>query len=280
MSAERARSSNPQVSVVLTTYATPARLLEVALRSVLDQTIAEHEVVLVADGPLEADAAAVVDELRADRRLVLVEPGRVGRARALNLGIEAARAPLVAIQDADDASHPRRLEIQAAVLGCLPELAALAAIAVEVDGVEAVADWELPVGRLEVRPLDRELLVSNPVVHSSLVVRRSALEAMGGYDESRRAQYDYDLLLRLRAAGLGVGRCQQPLVLQRWHANQFFEGLQPVSRAWSSCRLQLASIGREPWPGRWLYTGLAMARLGYQIGRSMAWHRAASRNPG
>lgn len=268
----------PVVSVVLTTHATPAPLLAVALDSVLDQTLEEVEVILVADGDLDQEAERLVGVLAAaDPRLVVLAPGRVGRARALNLGIEAARAPLVAIQDADDASHPRRLEIQAALLGCMPQLAALAADAMVVDGPEAVADWELPGDALEVRILDREMLISNPVVHSSLVVRREALEAMGGYDERRTAQFDYDLLLRLRAAGLGVGRCQSPLVLQRRHAHQYFEGLRPLPRAWSSCRLQLDHIAREPTPRRWAYRGVAAVRLGYQVGRGVAWHRSSRR---
>jgi glycosyltransferase involved in cell wall biosynthesis len=266
----------PVVSVVLTTHATPAPLLAMALDSVLDQTLEDLEVVLVADGDLDEAAERLVGVLAAaDPRLVVMAPGRVGRARALNLGIGTSRAPLVAIQDADDVSHPRRLEIQAALLDCMPQLAALAAEALVVDGPEAAADWELPGDALEVRILDREMLISNPVVHTSLVVRREALEAVGRYDERRNAQYDYDLLLRLRAAGHGVGRCQSPLVLRRRHAHQYFEGLRPVARAWSSCRLQLDHIAREPMPRRWAYRGVAAVRLGYQVGRGVAWHRSA-----
>ena len=268
----------PPVSVVVTTHATPAPLLAAALDSLLDQTWRDLEVVLVADGDLAGEARDLVEVVAgADPRLVLVEAGRVGRARALNQGVASARAPLVAIQDADDASHPRRLEIQLALLACLPEVEALGAGAVFVEGVDARADWELAGGSLTVTPVDRALLASNPIVHSSLVVRRGALETVGGYDESRVAQFDYDLLLRLRQAGLGVARCELPLVLHRRHPDQFFEGLAPLGRAWSSCRLQLDHIAREPAAPRWAYRGVALGRLGYQVGRGLSWHRRAER---
>jgi len=268
----------PTVSVVVTTHATPAPLLAVALDSLLDQTLPDLEVLLVADGALEREAESLVEVLAgADPRLVVLEPGRVGRARALNLGWEAARADLVAIQDADDASHPRRLEIQVAQLACLPGVAALGAEAMFVEGVDARPDWDLPDEAPRTTRIDRAMLWSNPIVHSSLVVRRTALDGVGGYDESRVAQFDYDLYLRLRDQGWGVARCELPLVLHRRHPDQFFEGLPPWRRAWSSCRLQLDHIRAEPAPRRWGYRGVAMARLGYQMGRGLAWHRAATR---
>ena len=118
----------PKVSVVVTSYATPTRLLAISLTSVLEQSIEDLELVLVADGELAPENQEVVDELaRADDRLVVVNPGRVGRAKALNLGLDVARAPLVAIQDADDASHPQRLEIQTRLMTKTPKLSVLGA---------------------------------------------------------------------------------------------------------------------------------------------------------
>ena len=107
----------PTASVVVTTYATPPDLLAIGIDSLLGQTLTDIEVVLVVDGDLTPGAEEVVTaRADADPRLVVLRPGRVGRARALNLGVRAASAPLVGIQDADDASHPRRLEVQVARL--------------------------------------------------------------------------------------------------------------------------------------------------------------------
>ncbi len=270
--------ARPQVSVVVTTHETPAPLLAIALSSLLNQTLRSIELVLVADGDLDPDATKVVrDLMQTDSRLVLIEPGRVGRGRALNLGVDAARAPLVAIQDADDASHPRRFEIQVEVFRRLPDLAALGTDLVLASGPRRVADWDLPHTRVRVSRVNRSLLCSNSVLHSSLMMRRDVMTGVGAYDERRMAQFDYDLLLRTRAAGYLIGHCNLPLVLHRRHAAQYFEGMQPIKRAWSSCRLQLANISEEQSRERFVYYGVAMVRLAYQVTRGFAWHRAIRR---
>ena len=126
---------------------------------------------------------------------------------------------------------------------------------------------------MRVSRVNRSLLCSNSVLHSSLMIRRDVMMGVGAYDERRMAQFDYDLLLRTRAAGHLIGHCNLPLVLHRRHAAQYFEGLQPLKRAWSSCRLQLDNIARERSPERFVYYGVAMVRLAYQVTRSVAWHR-------
>lgn len=271
-------AARPEVSVVVTSYATPTRLLAISLTSALTQSITDLEIVLVIDGDLSAENRELIEELqRTDDRLVVVTPGRVGRAKALNLGLDAARAPLVAIQDADDASHPRRLEIQTDLLRKTPKLTVLGAASTISTSVTATAEWTLPAGEPKVLVVGRSLLRSNPVVHSSVLVRRDALLGVGGYDERRRAQFDYDLLLRLKAQGLAIGHCDLPLVLQRRHPGQFFEGLAPASRAWGSVRLQLAHIGQLDGPVKFAYYGVGGGRFAYQVARGMAWHRASRR---
>jgi GT2 family glycosyltransferase len=273
---------SPAASVVITAYATPADLLAMSVDSLLGQTLADVEVVLVVDGELAPAAAEVVDaRQRRDARLVVLRPGRVGRARALNLGVRAATAPLVGIQDADDASHPRRLEVQAARFGADPGLALLGTGYRVISSLTETADWELPGdptgAQARVVTLGDALLRSNPIVHSSVLARADVLDRAGGYDERRRAQFDYDLLLRLHASGERLGLVDLPLVMHRRHPNQFFEGLAPVHRAWGSYRLQQSYIDRLPPARRIAYSGVALARLGYQVARGAAWHRRSNR---
>jgi glycosyltransferase involved in cell wall biosynthesis len=269
----------PAASVVVTTFATPADLLAMSLDSLLDQTLQPTEVVLVVDGELAPDAAEVVDARRS--RLTVIEPGRVGRARALNLGVRGAAAPLVGIQDADDVSHPRRIEVQARLLDADPGLALLGTAYRVSSSLTEKADWPLPgdppgIGA-RAGPVGDALLRSNPIVHSSVLARATALDEIGGYDERRDAQFDYDLLLRMRAAGDVLAIVDVPLVMHRRHPNQFFEGLRPAQRAWGSYRLQQSHIGELPPVRRLVYSAVALARLGYQVGRSIAWHRTSRR---
>ena len=103
----------PAVSVVVPTFRRPALVTE-ALHSALAQTRRDIEVIVVVDGeePRETlDALAAVD----DARLSVLRPGRqLGNAGARNLGIEAARAPWIALLDDDDLWMPDKLERQLA----------------------------------------------------------------------------------------------------------------------------------------------------------------------
>jgi glycosyltransferase involved in cell wall biosynthesis len=261
------RKPTPRVSVITTTFRTPADLLAVSLASMLGQTLGDIELILVADGPLD-DAQPAVLDAHADPRLMVLRPGRIGRARALNLAIEQARGALIAIQDADDASHAERLERQAGVLDRRPDVDLLGA------GVRRTAsdaprlDWSLPAASPEVEVLDKKLLVGNPLVHSSVMARRASVEAVGGYAVERRYQFDHDLYLRMRDARMGLGRLRDTLVVKRVHAEQEFESVSPfVPRLTSAWRLQIAHARLEPRPARYVLMGAASVRLGARVAR-------------
>lgn len=100
----------PAVSVVLPTYQRPD-LVRQAVRSVLDQTFADLEVVVVVDGRDDASVAALGRE--SDPRLRVHVPDRhLGNADARNAGVALARARWIAFLDDDDAWLPRKLERQ------------------------------------------------------------------------------------------------------------------------------------------------------------------------
>jgi glycosyltransferase involved in cell wall biosynthesis len=259
-------SGAPAVSVVVTTYRTPPDLLAIALDSVLAQRLRDVELIVVADGPLDSEAECVIDERASDARVRIIRPGRVGRARALNAGVAAAAGPLIAIQDADDASHPARLDRQVAILQERDDLDLLGTQVRHTGEVGARPDWEDP-PRAGVQPIDAELLVGNPLVHSTVLVRRAALAEVGGYATARRWQVDLDLYLRLRRAGARLGRLDDALVLKRWHTNQAFEAdAHRWARLWSAYRLQVAHGRREPRPARYRYLAHATLRLGGRAG--------------
>jgi glycosyltransferase involved in cell wall biosynthesis len=273
---ERSDSTMPRVTIVTTTYRTPPELLSASIESVFSQTLTALELIVVADGPLDPEQAAVVERAGDDSRLRVLSGRRVGRAGALNLGVDAARSELIAIQDADDASHPERLERQLDVLDRRPDIALLGAAVRRSSMSEATPDWELtPGARRRYRPertvamLDTKLLTGNPLVHSSIVVRRPALAEVGGYSADRRYQFDHDLYLRMRAAGLGLARLEEPLVLKRVHAHQVFEADSPFAgRLLSAWRLQVDHARREPFPRDVALVGLASARLGARMSKA------------
>jgi glycosyltransferase involved in cell wall biosynthesis len=182
----------PRVSVVLPVR-DGARYLREAVESVLGQSLADLELIVVDDGSTDETPSLLAGF--DDRRLRVLRQDRLGLVPALNRGLEAAKAPYVARMDADDVSLPERLERQVAFLDAHPRAVLV------VPGVELMDEEGHGVGTLVLPPADadlrRRLLLRNPITHGSVVARRSALEAVGGYRAAHGANEDYDLWRRL-----------------------------------------------------------------------------------
>ena len=182
----------PRVSVVLPVR-DGARYLREAVESVLGQSLADLELIVVDDGSTDETPAMLAGF--GDPRLRILRQDRLGLVAALNRGLETAEAPYLARMDADDVSLPKRLERQVAFL----EDHSRAALVVP--GVELVDEEGRPVGTIVLPPDDadlrRRLLLRNPITHGSVVLRRSALDTAGGYRAAHGANEDYDLWRRL-----------------------------------------------------------------------------------
>src|SRR5690242_8674045 len=207
----------PRLAVLL-----PARnaaaTLPAALASILRQTARDLAVVCVDDGSTD-DTPAVLERLAArDRRVVVVRGPGEGIARALGRGLARIDAPLVARMDADDVAHPQRLALQREALEADPTLAAVGAqvalfprAAVRA-GMLRYADWLN--GLVTPALVERDLLVEAPLVHPAATIRRDRLEAVGGWRDGPFPE-DYDLWLRLAAAGGRLTNVARPLLLWR-----------------------------------------------------------------
>lgn len=182
---------NPRVTVLIGAY-NNASTLPRAIGSILQQTVRELELIVLDDGSTDM-TAAVVDAIVDDRvRYVPLE--HMGIARSLNLGIEQASAPVVAVQDADDWSEPQRLERQLAALESDADVAVVGGLMREVDetGAELVARTRFAVG-----DVNRILMRYNPLPNTCAAFRREAVREVGGYDARYRYAAEYDLWLRV-----------------------------------------------------------------------------------
>ena len=187
-----------------------ARWLREAVDSILGQTLADLELIVVDDG--STDATADILAGYRDRRLSVVRQSRAGLTRSLNRGLGLATAPLLARLDADDVARPERLARQVAFLDAHPEVAVLGTGCREIgpDG-EARGVYAPPADDAAIR---RALIRRNPFVHSSVVMRRSAIQAAGGYDGTVAVAQDYELWLRLSRVAR-MANLPEPLVLRR-----------------------------------------------------------------
>lgn len=185
---------NPRVSVLIGAY-NNAATLERAAGSILAQTVAELELLIVDDGSSDGTDAVAARLAAQDSRVrVLTMSANLGIARSLNAAIEAAVAPVIAVLDADDWAEPERLEHQLELLEREPSVAVVGCRMREVDeqGRELAPRTRLASG--DVGPV---LLHFNPIPNGSAAFRRQAVMAAGGYDPRYRWAAEYDLWLRL-----------------------------------------------------------------------------------
>jgi glycosyltransferase involved in cell wall biosynthesis len=189
-----------------------AAFVAAAVESALAQTVAPAEVIVSDDGSSD-DLERALQPFGARVKLVRGEHG--GPAAARNRALEVASGEFVAVLDADDAFLPERLAALRELAAARPDLDVLATDAVlESGGVE--------VGRFNRStpfPVDDQ---RNAILRACFVcapaLRRSRVEAVGGYDEALRSGEDWDLLLRLVLAGCTAGLVDEPLYRYRLRA--------------------------------------------------------------
>ena len=252
------------VVTVVTTCYNAEPYIEEAARSILNQTFRDLEHIVVDDGSTDG-TLRVLDAIE-DSRLHIISAGRVGRGTALNLGLERVRGRYVAIQDADDVSHPNRLALQIQVMQSDPRISVLGAEDVYF-GPGRSLQWPLgsraEYGQLRVDDVSSRIIHYNPLPHTSVVFQREVLERVDGYDARRTALYDWDLYIRLAAAGVSLFKLSVPLVGKRIHSGQAFEAGKRTRYVTECLKLQvraLRDLQRSP-----LYAVLLPAIMVYRL---------------
>ena len=186
---------------VLMPVRAPSPWLAEALESVLSQEPAPEVVLVIDDGsepPLELPPVAV------DRAELIRHDESRGPAAARDSGLARLDTDLVALADHDDVWESGKLAAQLAALERFPaaDVCFGRAEVIGPDGRATGERWdELPEGLLGPDVLGPRLYELSPVPASSLVIRRAALEAVGGFECPTPLASDWELLLRLVANG-------------------------------------------------------------------------------
>jgi glycosyltransferase involved in cell wall biosynthesis len=212
--------SDPEVSVLL-----PVRnampYLNDCIASLERQTLGNYEVVAVDDGSTDGSEGVLDEWSDRDPRVVVRRRPQSGLVDTLNAGLERCRAPLVARMDADDVSHPRRLELQAAALADEPGLGVISCLVRHFrwsrvgEGFRIYESWLNSLASPDA--IARERFVESPVAHPSAMVSRELLEP--GYRETGGPE-DYDLWLRLLEQGVKIAKIDRYLFFWREHGER------------------------------------------------------------
>jgi glycosyltransferase involved in cell wall biosynthesis len=233
----------PAVSVVVATY-NYGRFLPETLESVLGQTFADLELIVVDDGSTDGTSHILRPYLR-DRRVRYFALGHLGQAPAKNIGVQRSRAPLIAFLDGDDVWQPAKLDRQVTLFREDPGLGVVYSRRWLIDAQGQFLEFQQPV--LYRGFVLEKLFRTNFICFSSTLVRRDVFTRVGGFDESLPLAIDYDLWLRV-ARHCRFDYIDEPLVCYRTgHTSLSCQTVQRLVTA-----TQIMERFLDDYGGRWL----------------------------
>lgn len=197
-------TDKPLVSAIIPTY-NRAHSLRETVDSALGQTYEAVEVVVVDDGSTD-DTSVVLADLPSD--IVVVRQANGGVSSARNAGIDASSGSILMFLDSDDLWMPHAVETQVGILdeaGSSAPCAMCDLVMRSPDGAEVTmfADRRLRPARESGRWTNVQDVLTTRFLftNQTLAIRRTALEAVGQFDESLWVMEDFDMALRLSSLG-------------------------------------------------------------------------------
>lgn len=202
------------VSIILPVF-NGEKYIESAVRSILNQTHENIELIVINDGSTDATLDICSRLSTIDKRIVLISRDNQGLVKSLNEGISKAKGDYIARMDADDVSLPSRIEKQLKVI--------------TEDGVEfcftsvdLIDEKDKQIGRVSYtvskHVLKAKMLVSCCFYHPTVMFSRKIIEELY-YDESYYLAEDYELWSRLINKGYKATVIKSPLLKYRVHNN-------------------------------------------------------------
>ena len=197
--------SPPRVSVVMTTY-DGERFLSAAIESILNQTFFNLELIVVDDGSTDSSARIIRSFSESDSRVRGIYLARnVGIAKAANCGLRVARGEYVARMDSDDLCHRDRLLKQVSYLDKHKRIHVIGCDYRAIDEEDFFCTEvyaknftnPVPIVFGKYRVAKEVFRFSYPVLHPTIVIRRSIILSVGGYREFLPIGEDDDLYFRV-----------------------------------------------------------------------------------
>ena len=202
----------PKISVLIPTYNTRGEYLREAIESVLRQTFADFEFIILDDCSPDPNVEKVVKSYADPRIRFYKNEQNLGISKMRNKLIELAAGEYLAVMDHDDVSLPERFEKEAAYLDANPDV-----------GIVSCKAEKFPHGGLTKNPendkdIKLAMMRSCPITHSACMIRKSVLTDNGiRYEEEFSPSEDYALYVRLMKV-TKFHNLPEVLFRYRWHA--------------------------------------------------------------
>ena len=204
----------PLVSVIIPTY-NRAALVRDAVRSVLEQTFSDFELIVIDDGSTDGTDAVMAGF--DDRRLFYIKQENRGRSAARNRALSRARGRFIAFLDSDDLYLKDKLEKQVAYMDRNPDVDMIYTSAICVDEAGRPLDKQIYTAEVE-GDIYRQVAFFQPVTITlpTVMLRREVLDTIGNFDERMDRFEDTDLWRRI-AKRFKVGILREPTCILKTH---------------------------------------------------------------
>jgi len=213
-------STSPALSVLMPAY-NAAIHLDAAIRSVLEQSFTDFELIVVNDGSSD-DTVAILSRFASDSRLRVVHNEcNLGLIATLHRGLAQCRAPLIARMDADDICDSQRFERQLAFLRNRPDIDMVGGAIRFFGNIAEPNVFQFPTTHEAIHPA---MLFFCPLAHPTLMFRRELVErGLFRYDDEFRHAEDYHLWSRL-ILQVHVANLPELVLHYRLHQSQVSSG--------------------------------------------------------
>lgn len=203
------------IAVVMAVYNEKPEYLKLSIESILIQTFADFEFIIVLDNPENRELEHIITNYaKKDQRInFLINENNIGLAESLNRAIRVSKAEIIARMDADDISFPERLEKTYAYLNKhkTKRLVSVISEIIDAEGKTVKLDAELPTDH---KTIVKRLEYFNFILHPGAVFYKSDFIKVGGYRQFPAAQ-DYDLWLRYVTNHWEIGILNEHLLKYR-----------------------------------------------------------------
>jgi glycosyltransferase involved in cell wall biosynthesis len=207
-----------QTSIIMPAF-NEERYIAEAIESVLGQTWQDFELIILDDGSKDRTLEIGQSYALRDSRVRVESHANMGIAPTLNKGLALSTSEWVVQMHADDVMMPNRIERQLAFVAEHPELAAASSWIKHINAEgKVIARGNSP---LITHEAVQKIFIANGLIgicHPACILRKSAVQAVGGYREQFRVNEDADLWSRLLENGYKILVQPECLLKYRIHA--------------------------------------------------------------
>ena len=169
-----------------------ARYIDESISSILNQTFKDWEFVAVNDCSTDNTAQIIKSYSYKDSRVKLINNEiNLQPALSRNKALAETRGEYIAILDSDDIAFPKRLELQSIFLNDNPEISLVGCAAEIINDKGEITGRKKTITNFD--QLKFKLIAKNPIIHSGVMYRKSALDKVGGYNNNYLHSEDYKL---------------------------------------------------------------------------------------